>query len=174
MIEEINMESMQSPEVKWNSKIKLVVSDVDETLADLFVPVAPEMATELNGLLTEGKSLFLVTGAGLASVKRRITDAIDPKLRKQILVSHCSGAEVIGFGEDGEILAEPHYSLYDETLTQEQKEKWRTIVFCVCVCVRPDYMTERERTRKKRALLSYTHIHTHTYSRIYIRRHTHI
>jgi len=123
------MESPKNnPEVAWNNNVKLIVSDVDETLADLFVPASSEMATELNSLLTEGKSLFLVTGAGFASVKRRITDLIDPKLRSKVLVSHCSGAEVRGFGEDGEVLEKSYYSLYDETLTPEQKDKWREIV----------------------------------------------
>jgi len=64
------------PEVTWNNKVKLIVSDVDETIADLFVPASPEMAAELNSLLSEGKSLFLVSGAGFASIKRRVVDLI--------------------------------------------------------------------------------------------------
>lgn len=115
-------------EIKWNPKIKLVVSDVDETIADLFVPAAPEMADELNGLLREGKALFLVSGAGFASIKRRVVDLIDPSFRKRVLVSHCSGAEVKGFDEEGNELEKPYYSKYDEILTSDQKDKWREIV----------------------------------------------
>lgn len=123
------MESqITSPEITWNNSIRLIVSDVDETLADLFLPASSGMAAELNSLLAEGKSLFLVTGAGFASVKRRITDLIDPTLRSKVLVSHCSGAEVTGFDANGEVLEKPHYSLYDETLTPEQKARWREIV----------------------------------------------
>lgn len=118
----------KNPEIKWNNGTKLVVSDVDETIADLFVPASPEMATELNLFLKEGKSLFLVSGAGFASIKRRVTDLVDPELRKRILVSHCSGAEVRGFDEMGDVLEKPYYSKYDETLNQEQKDKWREIV----------------------------------------------
>ena len=65
-----------TPQVKWNNKIKLVVSDVDETIADLFVPASPEMGAELNALLDEGKSLFLVSGGGFVSIKRRVVDLI--------------------------------------------------------------------------------------------------
>ena len=43
------------PEVEWNNKVKLIVSDVDETIADLFVPASPEMAAELNPTLTPAR-----------------------------------------------------------------------------------------------------------------------
>lgn len=121
-------ENVTPPEVKWNDRAKLIVSDVDETIADLFVPATPEMATELNGLLSEGKSLFLVSGAGLPSIKSRVIDLIRPELRKQVIVSHCSGAEVKGFDEKGDELEQPYYSMYDKSLTPKQKVKWREIV----------------------------------------------
>jgi hydroxymethylpyrimidine pyrophosphatase-like HAD family hydrolase len=121
------METLK-PEIEWNNKVKLIVSDVDETVADLFVPASPEMATELNGLVDEGKSIFLVSGAGFASIKRRVVDLIRPELRKKVLVSHCSGAEVKGFDDAGNELEHPYYSMYDKTLNQEQKDKWREIV----------------------------------------------
>ena len=116
-----------SPQIKWNPKVKIIISDVDETIADLFMPATSEMISELNMLLSEGVALFLVSGAGFTSIKSRIIDFIKPELRKYILVSHCSGAEVKGFSNDGrgEIV---HYSLYDKTLSKEQKDKWRKIV----------------------------------------------
>lgn len=114
--------------ISFNSSTKLIISDVDETVADLFVPAAQEMAAELNALLEEGKALFLVSGSGFAGIKRRVIDLLKPELRKKILVSHCSGAEVIGFDELGEVLRIPHYSVYDQTISEEQKAKWREIV----------------------------------------------
>ncbi len=114
--------------IKWNSKVKIIVSDVDETIADLFLPASLEVIEELNMLLSEGKSIVFVTGAGLESVRKRIINLMDPKVRKQILISHCSGAEVIGFDEVGELQQEPHYSTYDKALTQHQKDQWRDIV----------------------------------------------
>ena len=116
------------PEVAWNNKVKLIVSDVDETIADLFVSASPEMAAELNSLLGEGKSLFLVSGAGFASIKRRVVDLIKPEYRKRVLVSHCSGAEVKGFDDKGNELERPYYSMYDRMLNQEKKDTWREIV----------------------------------------------
>lgn len=84
---ESSAEKTVPSEVKWNDDIRLVVSDVDETVADLFVPAAPEMATKLNGLLDEGRALFLVSGAGLGSIKRRVMDLIRPDLRKRVLIA---------------------------------------------------------------------------------------
>lgn len=114
--------------IVWNSNIKLIISDVDETIADLFVPASSGMASELNTLLQEGMSLFLVSGAGFSSIKRRVVDLIRPTFRKRVLVSHCSGAEVKGFDQGGLELEKPYYSMYDQTLTKEQKSIWREIV----------------------------------------------
>lgn len=114
--------------LQFNSKVKLLVADVDETIADLFVPTTPEMISELNRLLQEGKSLFLVSGSGLRSIKTRVSDLISPELRKHVLISHCSGAEIVGFDKEGNLLEKPHYSIYDQTLNKEQKDTWRKIV----------------------------------------------
>lgn len=114
--------------VIFNRNVKLIVSDVDETIADLFVPASSEMTAELNKLLMKGKVLFLVSGSGLQSINNRITDLISADLRKQIIISHCSGAELVGFDKTGNILEKPHHSLYDKTLTLDQKSQWRKIV----------------------------------------------
>jgi hydroxymethylpyrimidine pyrophosphatase-like HAD family hydrolase len=114
--------------VPWSPQVKFIISDVDETIADNFLPVVPEMADELNTLLQEGKSLFLVSGAGFSRIKKRVVNFIRPELRKKILVSHCSGAEVRGFDEAGHDLEKPYYTMYDQVLSQEQKARWREIV----------------------------------------------
>jgi hydroxymethylpyrimidine pyrophosphatase-like HAD family hydrolase len=114
--------------VAWNPDIKFIISDVDETIADNFLPAVPEMAEALNKLLQEGKSLFLVSGAGFSRIKKRVVDLIAPEFRKRILVSHCSGAEVRGFDQAGNDLEIPFYTMYDQVLSQEQKIQWREIV----------------------------------------------
>lgn len=114
--------------VKFNNNIKLIISDVDETIADLFVPAPSETIQELSTLLSEKRSLFLVSGSGLLSLKTRVADLFPANLRKHILISHCSGAEIVGFDDKGEVLNTPFYSVYDESLTTEQKSKWREIV----------------------------------------------
>lgn len=113
--------------ILWNPEIRLAVSDVDETIAEVYTPAEPEMITELSSFLSEGGKLFMVTGGSLKRVREGITDLIDPSLRHDILVSHCSGAEVWGFTEAGELREKPFYSIY-ETFTPEMKDNWRKAV----------------------------------------------
>ncbi len=112
----------------WNEKIKLAVSDVDETIAEVYTPAEDEMIGELSSYLSEGRKLFMVTGGSLSRVKAGITDLISPELRRDILISHCSGAEVWGFTDSGEVRAQPFYSVYEETFTPEMKQSWRDCV----------------------------------------------
>lgn len=112
--------------VAWNPNVRLIVSDVDETVADLYTAAEPEMISELEKLLRENIKIFFVTGQGIKSVQWRIVDQIPDELRKNILVGHCSGAEVWGYTKEGEQKSQPYYSVYD--LTEEQRKKWREIV----------------------------------------------
>lgn len=114
--------------ISWNPQVKLIVSDVDETIADNYLPAVPEMIQELTLLLKEGKILFLVTGASIKRIQMRITDFLAPELRKNVLAAHCSGAEVWGFTQTGELRERPFYSLYEGALTNEQKTKWRAVI----------------------------------------------
>lgn len=114
--------------IKWNPQLKLIVSDVDETVADLYVKAEPEMIKEITTLLEEGKVIFFVTGQGLRSVQWRIIDQIPQHLRKKILVGHCSGSEVWGHDEQGNLLSRPYYSVYEQTLSELQKKEWRELI----------------------------------------------
>jgi hypothetical protein len=114
--------------VVWNSDLKLAVSDVDETIADVYTAAEPEMIAELSAFLQEGGKLLLVTGGSLKRVIKGVTDFIDPSLRRSILVSHCSGAEVWGFFRTGELRSAPFYSIYDKVFTDNLKIRWREVV----------------------------------------------
>jgi len=114
--------------IVWNNQLLLAVSDVDETIAEVYTPADPAMITELSSFLRGGGKLFMVTGGSLARVQRDITNRIDPALRRDILISHCSGAEVWGFTAAGELRDQPFYSVYEETFTPEMKQQWRAIV----------------------------------------------
>lgn len=118
----------EASSVKFNPEVRLFLSDVDETVADLYTPAAPEMITELSSILESGRVLFFISGAGFDRIQERVVDAIPAPLRKGVLVSHCSGSEVVGYDEAGELRAEPFYSLYDKTLDQKQKDDWRDVV----------------------------------------------
>lgn len=116
------------PNITWNNSVRLILADVDETIAEVYTPAVPEMITELSSLLSDGTKLFMVTGGSLKRVRTGITDLIDPSLRPNILVSHCSGAEVWGFTQDGALRDTPFYSIYDETFDEGMKKRWREAV----------------------------------------------
>ncbi len=111
----------------FNKNVKLIISDVDETIADLYVDASSEMILELEKLLMGERVLFLVSGQSVQNIQKRIVNYIRKDLRKRIIVGHCSGAEVWGFREDGKLRGAPFYSLYDTTLSEAQKRKWRDL-----------------------------------------------
>lgn len=113
--------------IQFNPLTKLILADVDETVADVYTQATPDMIDKLNLLLEGGKSIFFVSGGGLQSICERITDLLEPELRQRILIAHCSGAEVWGFEPRGEIKSRPYYSLYQGCFTEEQKSSWRQI-----------------------------------------------
>ncbi len=118
----------QSKHITWNSRLRLAFADVDETIAEVYTPAEPEMIAELSSFLREGRKLFMVTGGGLMRVKRGITDFIEPSLRHDILISHCSGAEVWGFTDKGDLRERPFYSVYEDTFTPVMKNEWRKLI----------------------------------------------
>ena len=66
--------------IKWNNKTKLIISDVDETIADLYTKAEPEMISELAKLLREGKSLFFISGQSIQSINWRIVEHLPEEL----------------------------------------------------------------------------------------------
>lgn len=113
--------------ILWNSKLELIISDVDETIAELYLPASEKMLKELENLLDEGLVLFLISGQSKDNIYSRIIKFIKPELRKRIIVGHCSGAEVWGFNEYGSFLDKPYYSAY-ELIPLEKKTKWRKAI----------------------------------------------
>lgn len=114
--------------ILWNKELKIAVADIDETIADVYMAAEPAMINEINILLEDGVKLFMVTGGGLAHAQWRITDAIKPELRQNILISHCSGAEVWGFEKSGELKKAPFFSVYEDVFTDEMKTQFRKVI----------------------------------------------
>lgn len=117
-----------TPAIKWNPNVRLVIADVDETIAEVYTPATSEMIEELSSFLKNEGKLFMVTGGSLKRVCEGITNLIDPALRHNILISHCSGAEVWGFKDDGELHATPFYSVYEDHFDDGMKKRWREAV----------------------------------------------
>ena len=117
-----------SSSIKWNDKVKLILSDVDETIADIYTKATQDMIYELNSIVEQNRVLFLISGGGLQSIRERIIDLLKPEVRHKILVAHCSGAEVWGFEKGGELKSKPYYGVYEGHFTEVQKEKWREII----------------------------------------------
>jgi hydroxymethylpyrimidine pyrophosphatase-like HAD family hydrolase len=114
--------------IAWNPNLKLILSDVDETVADLYVPAVPEMIAYLTALLQEDRAIFFITGQGLQSVLTRIVHQIPQPLRKNILIAPCNGVEVFGHDATGTLIEQPFYSVYEEKMNDQQRQQWREIV----------------------------------------------
>ncbi len=114
--------------ITFNNQIKLILSDVDETIAGVYLPAVPALIAELDKLLDERKVLFMTSGGSLQSIRERIIDKVNSKLRHRVLIAHCMGAEVWGFQNNGELNPSPYYGRYDKNLNEDQKKQWRVIV----------------------------------------------
>ena len=112
--------------IVWNSKLRLVLSDVDETMADLYRPAEPGMLDALTRLLDQGIVMILITGQSVDNVEQRVVMGLPARLRQRIAVGGCSGAELWGYSATGERNATAFYQA-DGALTVAQKETWRVV-----------------------------------------------
>ncbi len=113
--------------VRWNDDVRLIISDVDDTIAPLYEPASPLLITQLNRVLSGGRVLFLISGQSVDGIHTRVVSKIPPQLRRRVLVGPCSGAEVWGYDDDGRRLDAPYYSLYCQSLSVSQQREWRRV-----------------------------------------------
>lgn len=119
---------MKLPEaILWNDRVRLVFSDVDETVADLYRPAELGMLDAITRLLDRGIRLVLITGQSVDSVEQRIVMRLPTSVRKQIAVGACSGAELWGYSTAGDRNAIPSDSAIG-LLNEEQMSAWREVV----------------------------------------------
>jgi hypothetical protein len=76
--------------VLWNHKLRLVLSDVDETVADLYCPAESGMLDALARLLDRGICLVLVTGQSVENVEQRVIMGLPGQLRHRVAVGACA------------------------------------------------------------------------------------
>lgn len=108
--------------------LRMIVSDVDDTLANVYEPASEAIICGLNAMLERGKRFFFISGQGERNICERIVCRLNPIYRNQILLGTCSGAEVWGFSADGELAKAPFYSLYEDRFNEEMKREWREIL----------------------------------------------
>jgi hypothetical protein len=116
-----------SSKVLWNNQLRLVLSDVDETVADLYRPAKPRMLTALSRLLEQGVALVLITGQSIENVEARVVMRLPAPLRQQIAVGACSGAELWLYSPAGSRDQRPFYS-GESALTEKHKTDWRAVI----------------------------------------------
>jgi hypothetical protein len=111
----------------WNDQLRLVFSDVDETVADLYRPAEAGMLDAITRLLDHGIRLVLITGQSVDSVEQRIVMRLTPSARKQIAVGGCGGAELWGYSATGDrnLVA---FDSAISALNEEQMLAWREAV----------------------------------------------
>lgn len=107
--------------------VQLIVSDVDDTLAEVYSPAKREIIQGLTTFLYRDKYLFLISGQSIGNIFHRIVRPLPRDIWSRILVGSCSGAEVTGFDENGP-LPKPFYSIYECVFSDEMKKKWRSIM----------------------------------------------
>jgi hypothetical protein len=112
--------------VRWNHELRLALSDVDETIADLYCPAESGMLDALTGLLDRGIALVLITGQSVENVEQRVVMGLPARLRQHIAVGACSGAELWGYSTTGERNATAFYTA-GGALTAEQNAAWRAV-----------------------------------------------
>ncbi len=113
--------------MRWNDQLRLVLSDVDETVADLYRPAEPRMLTALSRLLEQGIALVLITGQSVENVEARVVMRLPAPLRRQIAVGACSGAELWGYSPRGDRNERPCYTA-EGGMTHEQATAWRAVI----------------------------------------------
>jgi hypothetical protein len=121
------MATLTKRAVLWNDQLRLVLSDVDETMADLYRPAEQRMLTALSRLLEQGTALVLITGQSIDNVEERVVLGLPVPLRRHIAVGACSGAELWGYAPAGNRNERPYYTA-ESILTDEQKRTWRAVV----------------------------------------------
>lgn len=114
--------------MRLSSNLKLIISDIDETVADVYVDMDPRMIPYFEKLLNSGVKFIFSSGGGLVSIENRVLFKIRPELRKNILISHCNSSEIWGYDAHGNRLSTPFYSSVQGILTQAQIAKWHQVM----------------------------------------------
>lgn len=112
--------------IKWKESTKLVVSDVDDTIAPVYQPMTKEMKEELEKLLKNHVKFLLISGQSVGNIVSRVTNFIAPELRRNMMIAHCNGAEGYGFNEVGDLVEQPFFSILDEV--KVDREIWKKVM----------------------------------------------
>lgn len=97
--------------IKWNEKVQYIITDVDDTIAPIYHNVLMKTVWKLEELLKRNIKIILISGQSVSNIVKRVTNHINPHLRKNIFISHCNGAEIYEFDKQGMLISEPFFSI---------------------------------------------------------------
>lgn len=113
--------------IVWNNSVKLIISDVDDTIALSHDVIKPEMFGLLEQLLDDGLVLFMISGSEVGYIFDRVVNQIEPSLRRHIIIGHCNGVEAWGFDDSGQLVSPSYYNLYESRLSENQRIGFREV-----------------------------------------------
>lgn len=108
--------------------VKLVISDVDETIADVYVDTDPALISLIENLIKRGVRIVFSSGSGLTRIENGVISKLKKDYRKYVLVAHCSSSEIWGYDDEGVRLSHPFYSSISGIITDAQAQKWRDVM----------------------------------------------
>lgn len=97
--------------IDWNRDLKLIISDVDDTIAKASYNIDLTLRDELEEILDKGIFIFLISGQSITNILDRVIRFINPKYLKNMFIGHCNGAEVFQFDEQGHLVKTPIFSI---------------------------------------------------------------
>lgn len=99
-------------DIRLANEVKVILTDVDDTVAEAFCEVSQEMVAALEQLLERKMIIFFISGQSFDNVYSRVIQKISEKWYEQIAVSPCNGAEIYRFIKGKGWIRE--YSILDE------------------------------------------------------------
>jgi len=76
--------------VLWNPRLRLIFSDVDDTVAELYRPATSDIVARLAQLLDQGIRIVFITGQSAANVEQRVVMRIAASLRHRLVTGRAA------------------------------------------------------------------------------------
>lgn len=105
-------------EIRMTNEVKVILTDVDDTVAQAFCDISKEMVIALEQLLERGMTLIFISGQSFQNIYSRVIGYLSEQSCGQIMVCPCNGAEIYRYsGNKGWV---KDYSILDENVREEE------------------------------------------------------